>query len=137
MKLELLWVPAAYIDDMWYAVKPFLVDGISDCDAEYGIDDIRNALLEGQWKLCIAIDEQETICGAASVSFIGYPKEFVGFVTSIGGKILINQDTVDQLKELLRGQGATRIQGHVQEPFARMVKRYGFKKAAVLIEVKL
>ena len=45
--------------------------------------------------------------------------------------------TFKQLKEICKGNGATRIQGIAKEAVARLWKRFGFENKAILVEVKL
>jgi hypothetical protein len=91
--------------------------------------------VSGQWVLLVAIDEEMKIHGAATVSFMNYPLHRVAFITCIGGKLISNQETFNQLKLLLKSHGATKIQGSGRESIVRLWKRYNFEPRNTLVEV--
>jgi hypothetical protein len=125
----------------WPMVKPFIVEAMEkggafpDWAASYTVDHIQGFLTSGQWLLLVAIDEENTIQGATTVSFINYPLHRVAFVTAIGGKLISSQDTFEQLKTLLKQRGATKIQGYGRESIVRLWKRYNFEPRNTLVEV--
>lgn len=137
MSFTLYLVPVRFIDDIWNQVKPFLADGLEGRNAEYNMEELHQFLLSGQWKLCIAADAADKIHGAAAISFITYPREHIAFVSSIGGRLIIDENTVTQFKNILRKLGATRIQGVVSESLARFNRRFGFERKTVLVEMGL
>jgi hypothetical protein len=92
-------------------------------------------LTSGQWLLLVATDEAGVIHGAATVSFINYPLHRVAFITAIGGKLISNRDTFEQMKLLLKQRGATKIQGYGRESIVRLWKRYNFEPRNTLVEV--
>jgi hypothetical protein len=94
-------------------------------------------LTSGQWFMLVAVDEQGHIHGAASVSFINYPLSRVAFVTAIGGKLISSEGTFEQLKTILKQQGATKIQGFGRDAIVRLWKRYEFEPKTTLVEVTL
>jgi hypothetical protein len=47
------------------------------------------------------------------------------------------QDTYAQLCEVLKGFGATKIQGAARESIARLWSRYGFKERYIIVEAKI
>ena len=101
----------------------------------YNISHIQMFLTSGQWLLVVAVDEEGKIQGATTVSFINYPLHRVAFVTAIGGKLISNQDTFEQFKNLLKARGATKIQGYGREAIVRLWKRYKFEPRNTLVEV--
>ena len=105
--------------------------------ADYTVDHIRQFLASGQWLLLVAVDETKAVHGACAVSFINYPLHRVAFVTAIGGKLISNQDTFEQLKAILKNYGATKIQGYGRESIVRLWKRYKFEPRNTLVEVLL
>lgn len=137
MNLTLYLVPAGHIIDVWEDVRPLLISGLENRDAEYSIDELHEFLLSGQWKLCIAADSDDKIHGAAAISFITYPNEHIAFVSSIGGRLIIDENTVTQFKTILRKLGATRLQGAVSEALARFYRRFDFERKAILVEMSL
>jgi hypothetical protein len=49
--------------------------------------------------------------------------------------LISNQATFEQLKELLKSHGATKIQGSGREAIVRLWKRYNFEPRNTLVEV--
>jgi hypothetical protein len=141
MNLSIRPVDVNYIQQTWPLVKPFIDEAMEkggdfpDWAAGYTVDHIQVFLTSGQWLLLVAIDESNVIHGAATVSFINYPLHRVAFVTSIGGKLISNKNTVEQLKSLLKQRGATKIQGYGREAIVRLWKRYNFEPRNTLVEV--
>ena len=106
-----------------------------DWAASYTVDHIQAFLAAGQWLLLVATNENGEIHGAATVSFINYPLHRVAFITAIGGKLISNDDTFEQLKLILKQRGATKIQGYGRDAIVRLWKRYNFEPRNTLVEV--
>ena len=138
MTLKVQPVPVQLVNQTWERVEPFIKSAHDKFgDAEYTVEQIKVYLVIGEWMLVVATDEQSEIQGAATVSFINYPSDRVAFITAIGGKLVTNQDTFGQMSNLLKANGATKIQGVAKEAVARLWKRFGFADKAILVEVKL
>jgi hypothetical protein len=141
MNLTVRSVDNTYVHQTWPLVKPFIEEAMQkggdfpDWAAGYTVDHIQLFLVSGQWLLLVAIDEENIIHGAATVSFINYPLHRVAFITAIGGKLISNQETFEQLKALLKQHGATKIQGYGREAIVRLWKRYNFEPRNTLVEV--
>lgn len=143
MILSIQPVDINYVAQIWPSVKPFLEDALTkDNDAPewsecYNIHHVQAFITSGQWVLLVAIDEDRTIHGAATVSFANYPMQRVAFITLIGGHLVSNPETFEQLRSLLKGYGATKLQGYGRPAIVRLWKRYGFEPRTTLVEVKL
>ena len=103
----------------------------------YNEQHIQQYLAAGNWVLLVAIDEENEIHGACTVSFMSYPIHRVAFVTTIGGKLISNEDTFEQLKLFCKSQGATKIQGYGRDAIVRLWSHYGFEPVSTLVEVKI
>jgi hypothetical protein len=90
----------------------------------------------GNWSLIVAVNEAG-IHGAATVSFSNRPNDRVAFITAIGGKLISNPDTVEQLKQVLSSVGATCIEGAARESIARLWSRYGFEEKYRIVGVRI
>jgi hypothetical protein len=143
MTLKIQHVDANYINQIWPLVKDYLEDALtkdndapewSDC---YGIDHVQAFLTSGMWLLLVATNDENEIKGAATVSFANYPRHRVAFITLIGGRLIANHDTFEQLKMILRQRGATKVQGYGRESIVRLWKRFGFEPRTTLMEVQL
>lgn len=141
MSLTIRHVDTNYVQQFWTMVEPYIVEAFakgSDFPEEtkdYTIAHVRSFLALGQWTLIVAIDEQNQIQGACTVSFINYPLHRVAFVTAIGGKLISSDDTFEQLKQILKSFGATKIQGFGRDAIVRLWKRYNFEPRNTLVEV--
>lgn len=143
MNLSIQVVDTNYIAQIWPRVDNYLIDAlVKDNDAPewsncYNIHHVQGFLTSGMWLLLVAVDEQGEIHGAATVSFANYPMARVAFITLIGGKLISNRDTFEQLKMILKQRGATKVQGYGRESIVRLWKRYGFEPRTTLVEVQL
>lgn len=141
MTISLRFVEQAYVNQTWPLVEGFITEAMDkggefpDWAENYTVDHIRVFVTNGSWLLIVAIDEQGSIHGACTVSFINYPLHRVAFVTAIGGKLISNQSTVAQLKQILKQYGATKIQGYGRDSIVRLWKRYDFEPRNTLVEV--
>jgi hypothetical protein len=136
-------VDTSYIAQVWPLVKDYLEDALvkdngspewSDC---YNLHHVQGFLSSGLWLLLVATDDEGKIYGAATVSFANYPMARVAFITLIGGRLISNKDTFEQLKMILKQRGATKVQGYGRESIVRLWKRYGFEPRTTLVEVKI
>ena len=141
MNLTVRPVDVNYVHQTWPLVKPFLEEALQkggdfpDWAAGYTIEHIQLFVVSGQWLLLVAVDEKNIVHGAGTVSLINYPLHRVAFFTTIGGKLISNEDTFEQLKALLKTHGATKIQGYCREAMVRLLKRYNFETRNTLVEV--
>lgn len=143
MKLMVCPVEVNYVAQIWPLVEPFLQDALTkENDAPewsncYNVHHVQGFITNGQWLLLVATDEEKNIHGAATVTFANYPMNRVAFITLIGGHLVSNEETFEQLKNLLKSYGATKLQGYGRPAIVRLWKRYGFEPRTTLVEVKL
>lgn len=143
MSLKIQPVGVDYVAQTWQYVERFLQEALEKGDTvpewsdNYDLSHVQGFLTSGLWTLLVAVDENNQVHGAATVSFANYPKNRVAFITLIGGKLISNQDTFKQMSDILRHAGATKIQGMARPAIARLWKRYKFEERTTLVEVKL
>lgn len=141
MTLKIQPVDINYVNQVWHLVEPFIEEalqkGEQGTDANYTAAHIQVFLTTGAWLLVVAVDEQNVVQGAATISFLNYPLHRVAFITAIGGKLITNDETFAQFSALLKQRGATKIQGFTRESMVRLSTKYGFKPVNTLIEVKI
>lgn len=141
MNLTIRTVDTNYVHQVWPMVRCFVDEALSagddfpDWAACYNADHVLQYLTSGAWLLLIAIDEKNTVHGACTVSFLNYPLHRVAFVTTIGGRLISSKKTFEQLKDILRAYGATKIQGSGKESIVRLWKRFAFEPRNTLVEV--
>jgi len=137
MNLTVLPVPLNSVHQTWPLVEDFLAEALKWGEDDYTKEQAKALLASGSWVLLVAVDEQNTIHGAASVNLFNMPNDRIAFITAIGGKLISNSDTYAQLCEVLKGFGATKIQGAARESIARLWSRYGFKERYIIVEAKI
>jgi hypothetical protein len=127
----------AQVHQTWPLVEGFLAEALKWGEDDYTVEQAKACLAKGEWLLVVAVDEENTIHGAAAVNIYNMPNDRVAFVTAIGGKLISNKDTYEQFCTLLKSYGATKIQGAAREAIARLWTRYGFKERYRIVEAKL
>lgn len=136
-------VDPAYVNQTWPLVESYIKSAFEsgypypEEGFLYSIDDVRHYVTSGQWLLIVAVNDASEIKGAATISFANYPRHRVAFVTAIGGKLICNNDTVNQLKILCKQRGATILQAYGKESIVRLWKRYNFEPRNTLVETLL
>lgn len=129
-------VDVGHIHQVWPFVESYIASALEHAKGEYSLESAKVLLVTGQWLLIVAADEQG-IHGAATVSFMNRPNDRVAFVTLIGGKLISNDETFAQLKDLLKSLGATCIEGAARESIARLWTRFGFEEKYKIVGVKI
>ena len=137
MNLTIQPVFTAAFHQAWPLVEGFLAEALKWSDDDYTAEQAKVYLASGDWFLVVAVDEENTIHGAAAISFRNMPNARIAFVVAIGGKLISNQDTYAQFTALLKAYGATKIQGAARESIARLWTRYGFKERYRIVEAKI
>ena len=143
MSITIRPVDNAYVNQTWPLVEPFIAEAMKkggdfpEWAANYNVSHIQGFVTNGAWLLVVAVDEENVIHGACTVSFINYPMHRVAFVTAIGGKLIANEDSFEQLKQLMKAHGATKIQGYGRESIVRLWKRFNFEPRNTLVEVQI
>lgn len=130
-------VDTNFVQQVWPLVEGYIQSALEKAEGQpdYNAHHVQGFLTSGQWLLLVAVDENNAVHGAATVSFINYPLSRVAFITTIGGKLISNDNTFEQLKAILKQRGATKIQGFGREAIVRLWKRYNFEPKTTLVEV--
>lgn len=134
MKVE--YVPIEWVHRVWEAAEKFIASAIEHSKGEFTVDQVKSYVAQGQWVLLVAT-ENDVVQGAATINFFNRANDRVAFVTTIGGKLISNDNTFNQLKAFAVSRGATTMEGAARESIARLWKRYGFEEKYRIVEVKL
>ncbi len=143
MSVKIRPVETNYVSQVWPLVEKYLVDSLikggekEGIDVCYNIHHVQSFLTSGNWLLLVAVDEKNEIHGAATVSFINYPLRRVAFITLTGGKLVLNKETFEQLKVILKQRGATKVQAYGRDSMVRLLQQTGFKPQTTLLEADL
>jgi hypothetical protein len=127
-----------YINQTWPLVRGYIEEsfnkGYAGGTPDYNADQVLVYLTTGQWVLIVAVDEDNNIHGAMTISFINYPLNRVAFVTATGGKMIINKETFDQLKRIAKYHGATKIQAMARPAMVRLLQTCDMVPGNTLME---
>lgn len=134
--MKVQYVSPEYTVQVWPKVKKFLEPAMAYSNGEFNLDQAQVYVNEGIWSLIVVVNETD-IQGAVLVKFFNYANERVAFVMAIGGRLISNHDTFEQLKQICKLKGATIIEGAARESVARMWRKYGFAEKYRIVGVKL
>jgi hypothetical protein len=142
MELVVRPVDINYIAQTWPLVEGFLASALDTSDEPeasrcFNIHQVQAFITNGQWSLLVAVDKDNKIHGAASVSFINYPKQRVAFVTLGGGKFIANKLVIQQLGNICKAYGATKLQAYAKGSRVRLWEKTGFEQRTTLMEIEL
>lgn len=132
-------VPISYVNMVWPKVEGYIAKAVNNQKGQpdYTIDQVKTFVTTGQWMLIVVTDEPENIKGAVIVQFFNRPNDRVAFVTYIGGRLIANPDTFNQLCALCKSFGATKIEGAVSEAVSRLWRKFGFEEKYRIAEVSI
>lgn len=135
---EVQVVPTIYIQQIWDKVEKFLSDALIYSGGEYDVEHLKQYLVQGNQTLLIAVDENKSIHGAATVEWGNYPNERIAFITAIGGKMLANKEIYKQFENWIKQNGGTMVRGAARESIARLWRRaFQFEQRYIIVEKKL
>jgi hypothetical protein len=126
-----------YFHQTWPLVKDLFASALKFGGDEYTLDQIKALLAQGHWILLVAVDEENTVHGTASIEFINKPNDRVGFITAMAGNTIVNKDVFGQVCALLKANGATKVQCAARESAARLYKQVGLEERYTILEAKI
>jgi hypothetical protein len=134
--MNIQYVSLEWVNRTWPLVENYIASALEHACGDYTLDQVKSLVAQGQWALLVAVD-QNVVHGAATVNFYNRPNDRVAFITTIGGELISNPETFQQLKNYATSMGATVLEGSVRDSMARFCKRYGFEDKYRIIGVKL
>jgi len=129
-------VAQQYVAQLWPQVEPFIAKAEKHGGGDYSMDQIRMYVNLGLWWLVVAVEDKQ-IKGAMTGTFISYPNDRVAFITTTGGEDICTEDSLNQLREILRSQGATKIQAGGRPAVVRMLQGLGFTSRYTVVETNI
>jgi len=136
--MKIQHVDLVHIHVIWEQIAPFFKSALEKSEVdEYTLDQVKVRITDGTWRVLVAVDEANVIAGAAALHFFNRPDSRVGYINLIGGRLISNADTFEQLKNFMRVNGATKIEGSARESVARLWTRYGFKEKYRVVGVSI
>lgn len=135
--MKIQYVTHDWVNYTWDKVEKFIADALAYSGGDYTAEQAKVFVAQGKWVLLVAVDDSDTIQGAATVEFFNRPDDRVAFITAIGGKLVSSVDTFEQLRGYAKSMGATAIEGAARESTARLWHRYGLTEKYRIVGVKL
>lgn len=141
MNLKVKVVGTEHIQQFWPLVESYIKSALDeglpypDWSRSYNIHHIQAFLTSGEWVLLVASDEENKIHGAMTLSFVSCPLHRIAFITATGGKFITNKETFNQVKEIVKYYGATKLQAYCRDSMVRYLKRFDFEPRNTLVEV--
>lgn len=126
-------VAQQFVAQLWPQVEPFIAKAEKHGGGDYNMDQIRMYLNMGMWWL-VVVTKDEKLVGAVTGTFMSYPNDRVAFITTTGGEELCNDEALAQLKQILKAQGATKIQAACRESMVRLLQKIGFSPRYMVVE---
>ena len=133
-------VELPYVHQVWPMVEGYINDALvlgEAGEALYNLHHIQAYVASGEWLLLVAVDEQNVIHGAMTISFSNYPLHRVACITTVGGKHILSEDMWEQLKNIVKLKGATMIQAYGRPSMVRLLKRRNLTARNTLVEAIL
>jgi len=130
------YVPSQQIAQIFNSVEGFIKDGLDYSD-DFTVDQAKMCLLNGSMDLFVVVDDGDLIHGVFVISTSNGANDRTSIVVSAGGKGIANNQVFDQVCEMLKRAGVTRVQALARESAARLYEQVGFKKKSILTEKRL
>lgn len=129
-------VPQNYTAQIWPQIEHFLEPAQKFGGEDYTLEQVKMFVNMGQWALVIATDAQN-IVGAMTVTLLNEPNNRVAYVTTTGGKMICTEESLVQLKEIMKGLGATKLQAGGRKSIVRLLQKLGFKERYTVVQTDI
>lgn len=127
-------IPVELVNQWMTLARSHIEAGLKDSGLSF--DQARVFLSNGSWILLIALDG-ENLVGAYTLTMANEPNDRVATIVSAGGRGLASTDCFEQVCQIAKTLGATKIQALAKPAAARLYKRAGLVERAVLLEKRL
>lgn len=124
-----------YCAQNWNLVESYINDAVQHGD-DYSVEQVKVYVLSGAWILLVIVDDN-VIHGALTVSFENGTNNRTAVITTLGGKMVVTKNLFEQVCNIVKNFGATRVQCYARDSAARLYQQVGFSKKATLMEFKL
>jgi len=126
------------VQQVWPLVERFIKSALDFSKGDYDAEHAKVYLSQGIWHLLVAVDDSGDIKGACTIEYINRPNSRVAMITAVGGKFVSTPEVFDQLRNIVKLNGATHIEGAARESIARLWKmKFGFAEKYKIVEVAL
>lgn len=131
--MQLHHIHPAEISRVWHLVYGFVSDGLAYAAGEYGVAELFRMLCEGEQQLVLAVDG-ERVVGAATINVEQFPNKRIAFITSLGGRDVLNEQGFSLLSDWAKSIGCDSVRGAVRPSMARLTRKVGFDQKYIIVE---
>ena len=123
MTIQVQVVAPANIYQLWDKIEPYFIaaeaEGTGDCTTSQ----LKLQLVSGTVVLLVAVDSEQIIQGAASLSIQNQPNHRIAVITAMGGKGIVDSEVFEQVVAWAKSQGATKIRAWAKDAQARLYRQ--------------
>jgi hypothetical protein len=131
-------VSVEHVAQVWPRVVRFISSALKYSSGDYTAEQARVYLSLGTWSMIVAVDDESEIKGVTVIQYINRPNARVAFIIAIGGKLISDPDTWSNFTDLLRFNGATKVEGAARKSIARLwAIKFNFTEKYRIVEVSL
>lgn len=133
---KLILVPVESVHQFLPLVRWYVESALSNTDLTF--EQVRVYLSSGAWNLILCFDEKKEIQAAVVLCLVNEPNDRTATIVTTGGSPgVITRGNFEQLCEIAKSLGATKIQALSTRKGARLFRRVGLVERSVVLEKKL
>lgn len=137
-KLTPMLVEVDQLSSYWSQCAPLLEKGLTDSEDEIGVEHLFEMLHARIGMLLVGVDSDGLVHLAMALQFQRFPHYTVAHIHSIGGKgVMDNRQHWDAIKNWMKSQGASKVQGSCKPAQARLWQRLGLKPVYTIMRQDL
>lgn len=134
--IQVLPISTNIVHQTWPKIEPFLAKVEPYSKASFSLEQMRTEIFTGRWLVYVAVENMEVL-GALAMQYQNRMNARVAFIFAIGGKGIAQTDSIEQLKELFKKNGATELEGSMRPSAYRLWKKFGLKAKYQVAGMKL
>jgi hypothetical protein len=135
MTIKVQVVPVHLVHQTWPLVEHYIADALKWGDDDCSPEQLKVHVAGGSCQLLIYVSET-SICGAAVIRLFNNDNDRIAAFLAIGGKGISGVEEYNQVEQIVKNMGATRIQGVGRKSIVRLWSRLGFKEKYTLFDKK-
>lgn len=122
---------------MWPVLKPFFEKSNSQGPQDSTLEQMKTSLAKNYHILFVVTDDEQNneVIGAFAVELINYSNHRVAHTVAMGGRGLLDKETIEQYETWARLQGCTKIRAWAKDAQARLYRmKMGLEKTMNVVE---
>jgi hypothetical protein len=122
---------------MWPVLEPFFKRSEEFGAGDSTVDQIKTSLAKNYHILFVVTDDEQNneVIGAFAVELINYTNHRVAHTVAMGGRGILDKETIEQYETWARLQGCTKIRAWAKDAQARLYRmKMGLEKTMNVVE---